>query len=120
MRVGHDSLSITEKRPLNRWDHDSIRPGPVGSVGDALTQVRLKHSNPDLPLRFQGWNSHANEPRFGSNVQDGQWLSHDDNGGPNFTIDTNWGGRRDFRTNVGWRWQDLRAVDRRVERELII
>lgn len=115
MSPGPLSLSIDAIRPLNRWDDSSIRPGVVGSVGDALVQVRYKHSNPDMPLRFDPSNSHRREPYLGSNVQDGQSISHCDKGGPNFTIDSNWGGRRGFKTSHGWYYQDVRAPDRRVE-----
>ena len=33
---------LLDRVQLNRWDKDSIRPGPVGSVGDVNLQVTLK------------------------------------------------------------------------------
>lgn len=68
-----------------------------------------------MPLRFDPSNSHAREPKGGSNVQDGQYLSYDDGGGGNSIIDSNWGGRRDFKINHGWYFQNMRGEDRRVE-----
>src|ERR1700722_5656040 len=115
MHGGPLSLSIPAIRPLNRWDHSAIRPGPVGPVGDALVQVPFKHSTPDWPIRWDPSNAHANEPRGGSNVQNGQLLSYNDDGGPNYTIDSNWGGRRRFERPHGWYHQDMRAPHRRVD-----
>jgi len=87
-----------------------IQPGSVGSVGDVLGSVRLKHSAPDLPLRFDPVFSGERESRIGSYVQDGM------NGGcPAYTKDSNWGGGRDFKTQYGWKKQDLRVEDRRFE-----
>ena len=37
-------MLVVPKYKLNRWDKDSIRPGPVGSVGDVNVQVKLKKS----------------------------------------------------------------------------
>ena len=108
-------LSRDARRPLNRWDYSSIRPGPVSSVGDVHLSARFKHSNPDLPIRWAPTTYGQREPFYGSNVTDGQWISYDSTGGPAATIDSNWGGRRDFRTNYGWTFQDARAEDRRVE-----
>lgn len=104
------SLSITAMRPLNRWDHSSIRPGPVGSVGDVLLQPRLKHSAPDLPLRFDPNFSHQNEVFLGSNVSDGQHRGYDGGGGPARTDDSNWENKK-FKTSHGWIYQDMRAPD---------
>lgn len=68
-----------------------------------------------MPIRWDEWTAHGNEPRNGSNVQSGAYTSHCSRGGPAFTIDSNWGGRRDFKTSHGWYYQDMRAPDRRVE-----
>ena len=71
------SLSIDAIRPLNRWDHSSIRPGVVGSVGDVVVTPRYKHSAPDLPLRFDPYFSGKRSVFLGSNVQNGTVASYD-------------------------------------------
>lgn len=109
------SLSIDAMRPLNRWDHSRIQPGAVGPVGDVNLQQRLKHSAPDLPLRFQKEFAGKNQVFLGSNVSDGQHVGYDSGGGPARTIDSNWGGRRRFKTRHGYIMQDLRAPDNMVE-----
>ena len=109
------SLSIDAMRPLNRWDHSRIQPGAVGSVGDVNLQQRLKHSYPDAPLRFEKDFAGKNEVFLGSNVSDGQHVGYDSGGGPARTIDSNWGGRRRFKTRHGYIMQDLRAPDNMVE-----
>lgn len=100
-------MSIAVKRPLHSFDNDSIRPGPVGSVGDVVGSIRLKHSAPELNLRFRKL-----DPSDGSNVQDGLKTSFTSNGLQARVIDSNWGGRRAFKTSHGWYLQDMRAEDR--------
>jgi len=107
-------LSLEARRPLNRWANEWIQPGPVASVGDANAQVRFKHSAPDLPLRYPTF-AHGEESYLGSNVTDGSHRSFQAAWGPPRAIDTNWGGHRDFKVARGWRMQDLRAPDKRVE-----
>lgn len=105
---------LSSDRPHNRWDYDSIRPGSVGSVGDVVMQVKLKHSAPDLPLRWDGWTYGKNESFLGSNVQDGD-SSGFTSGGRNATVlDTNWGYSDGFKTQRGWKFQDLREPDKLV------
>lgn len=108
----YNTLSIDEYRPLNRWDCSYIQPGNVGSVGEANVQVRLKHSAPDLPLRYDPLFSHKNEVANGSNVNDGSITSYTSDGGPARVVDSNWGGRRHFKVRHGWIIQDLRAPDK--------
>jgi hypothetical protein len=105
------SLSIDAIRPLNRWDHSRIQPGSVGSVGDVNLTPRLKHSSPNMPLRFDKSYSGKKERYLGSNVQNGSQKSFESGGGPARTIDSNWGGRRDFKTRQGYIFQDVRAPD---------
>lgn len=109
-------LSINAIKPLNRWDFDSIRPGVVGSVGDVNLQPKLKHSNPDMPLRWEKAFAKQNEPRLGSNVQDGYKKSYDSKGRQAKSTSGyfNLEGRR-FKTQRGWKWTDLRAPDTFVE-----
>lgn len=109
------SLSIDAIRPLNRWDHARIQPGSVGSVGDVNLTPRLKHSYPNLPLRFDKSFSGKKERYLGSNVQNGTQKSFDSGGGPARTIDSNWGGRRHFKTRHGYIFQDVRVPDDSVE-----
>jgi hypothetical protein len=105
------SLSIDVMKPLNRWDYSSIRPGSVGSVGDVNMTPRLKHSHPDMPLRFDRSFSGKNSVFLGSNVQNGTQKSYDSGGGPARTVDSNWGGRRRFQTRHGYIFQDIRTPD---------
>jgi len=105
------SLSIDAIRPLNRWDHSNIRPGAVGSVGDVNLTPRLKHSHPNMPLRFDKAFSGKNEIFLGSNISDGTHKGYDSGGGPARTIDSNWGGRRRFKTRHGYIFQDIRTPD---------
>ena len=92
----------------NTW---VISPGNVGSVGDVLTSVRLRQSAPGMKLRYDPTFSGANEPRSGSNVQDGFSYSYTSGGGPARTVDSNWVNKK-FKTAHGWVYQDLRAADR--------
>ena len=89
-----NSLSIDEYRPLNRWDNCFIQPGKVGSVGDVVMGVRLRHSAPDTPLRYDNFFSHANMIANGANVTDGQGEGYAGGGGPARVVYSNWGGRR--------------------------
>lgn len=92
---------------VDRVYHDNfhrISPGGVASVGDTVVSTRLKQSAPDLPMRTLAEDSGNNMPRFGSAADP-----------VGRTIDSNWGGRRDFKTAIGWVMQDLRLPDMRVE-----
>lgn len=109
------SLSSDAIRPMNRWNYDRIQPGAVGSVGDVNLQVRLKHSYPNLPLRFDKSFSGKNEVFLGSNVTDGSHENYDSGGGPARLIDSNWGGRRHFKYREGYIFQDMRAPDKSTE-----
>lgn len=106
------SLSIDAQRPMNRFDYDSIRPGVVGSVGDALSMVRLKHSYPDAEIRYEKAYDGNKGTYLGSNVQNGDIPSYQSKGYMARTVDSNWGGRRSFKTSRGWIWQDMRAPDK--------
>jgi len=106
------SLSIDQIRPLNRWNYSSIRPGVVGSVGDVNVTPKFKHSAPDLPIRYDPYFQGKNAVFLGSNVSDGSVAGYDSGGGPARTVDSNWGGRRNFKIQNGWIYQDLRAPDK--------
>lgn len=111
-----NTLSIDNVRHrLNVWNNHYISPGPVSSVGDVLLGVRLKHSMPSLPLRYDPVFSKGEEPRLGSNVTDGMVGNYITNAGPPTLLDTNWQGNRSFKVRHGWIYQDLRAVDRTIQ-----
>lgn len=108
----YDTLSIDEYRPLNRWDNSYIQPGNVGGVGETNLQVRLRHSAPDLPLRYDPLFSHKNMVANGSNINNGSITSYTSGGGPARVVDSNWGGRRHFKVRHGWIIQDIRGPDK--------
>lgn len=84
-----------------------ISPGVVGSVGDVLPSVRLRTSAYDMPMEFEASSSFGNAVYFGSNVQDGNSRSFESGGRNAATYDSNWSNRK-FKTNYGWKFQDLR------------
>jgi len=88
-----------------------LSPSNVGSVGDVLISEKLKSTMPG-EFRWEYQTSGALEPRFGANINNGTSLSFTSGGGPPRVFDTNWGGKRDMKTSVGWVTQDIRAVDR--------
>jgi hypothetical protein len=106
-------MLVVPKYKLNRWDKDSIRPGPVGSVGDVNVQVKLKKSSIDLRERYDPTFSGKNAPWSGSNVADGMWYGWT-SGGRSATVvskalpNVQTGGK----TNVGWVMQNITASDR--------
>lgn len=105
--------------PLNKWDKSSIRPGPVGSVGDVLTSVRIKQSSPDMPFAYQKTFSPVNDVYRGSNVQDGQWYSFSD-GGYNAQVKKRKLNKNgSFKSDVGWIHQDIVPTDRNTEPMLL-
>ena len=93
------------ERAQNNW---TIRPGPVGSVGDCNMQVKLKHNMPDSEIRYDHEFSGPNEKFYGSNVQDGAYGS----GGSARVIDRKLGSRPTHKTSVGWKFQNIIPVDR--------
>ncbi len=103
------------KRPLNLWNKYSIRPGVLGSVGDAMLQVRLKQSAPDMNPRYESWTAKEAEKYLGSNVQDGQSKSFSSHGGGAITKMGRMRYRNSFRTQQGWIHQDIKEVDRASE-----
>lgn len=103
---------LTEAYPLNRWDKDSIRPGPVGSVGDVNLQVKLKKSAPYLPNRYDARWSGGKEVWSGSNVSDGMWTGYTSGGRGAVTLTSPMGYRQGFKTAVGWIKEDLVPADR--------
>lgn len=104
-------LSISAIRPLNRID--TIRPGPVSSVGDVNMGEKLKSS---LPGNYRPGNNYGSQgPRVGSSSQDGAQVGYFSHGGSARVVDNTWNGKRGFRTEIGWFHQDLRAPDKLLE-----
>lgn len=106
-------IPIIEEQPLNSFERNVqfCSPGKVGSVGDVMIAEKLKSTFPG-EFRWDKKTSGQREPTYGSNVSDGTLVGYTSAGGPARTFDTNWGGRREMKTAVGWVNQDLRAEDR--------
>ena len=102
----------TIRAPVNVWNKDSIRPGPVGSVGDALVGVRLRQSAPDMEMRWDKNFSLKNTVYSGSNVSDGYSAGFTTGGGVARTLSTRWPKRQGFKSNVGWIKEDVVPLDR--------
>ena len=102
----------TYTAPVNVWNKDSIRPGPVGSVGDCLIGVRFKQSAPELAERWDGAFSGKNEVYFGSNVSDGYHAGFTSGGGVAKTLVKRMPYRQGFKTPVGWIKEDIVPTDR--------
>lgn len=102
------------KLPLNLWNKYSIRPGPVGTVGDVLGQVRFKQSAPDLAPRYDIMSSGQMEKYYGSNVQDGRVESFASKG-YNAKVNRRGLAFRGQKTAFGWIKQDIMEVDRTRE-----
>jgi len=101
--------------PINRWNKSWISPGPVGSVGDVLMSVRLKHNCPEAPIRWDPTFSGREEKFYGSNVQDGQKRGFSSAGGPAENMVYNWEVTRPLLTTKGFRYQDVRGPDKSSE-----
>jgi hypothetical protein len=102
----------TIRAPVNIWNKDSIRPGPVGSVGDALVGVRLRQSAPDMEMRWDKNFSLKNTVYSGSNVSDGYSAGFTTGGGVARTLSTRWPKRQGFKSAVGWIKEDVVPMDR--------
>lgn len=99
-------------RRINLHDKDSIRPGPVGSVGDVNLQVKLRKSAPDMVDRYYRMSHGKNEEKFGSNVSDGQYGGYSSGGMGAITLRKKMGYRTGFKSAVGWIKEDIVPTDR--------
>lgn len=97
--------------PLNKWNKSYISPGLVGSVGDVLISTKLKQSAPDMEPRYEYWNTGLNTIFYGSNVQDGYSESFTSNGMGSKTVSRPIYRYTGYKTNVGWRHQDIVPTD---------
>lgn len=113
--VVHDTLAITAYKKPNYANHCIISPGVVGPVGDVLMQTRLRQSTPGMPMRYDYLGGKGREPRMGANITDGMKRGFTDGGGLARVYDTNWQSGRQFKTQRGWIYQDLRKPDKRIE-----
>jgi hypothetical protein len=95
--------------PINRWNKDSIRPGPVGSVGDVNMEVQLRKSAPDMANRYDRTFSGKNEVWSGSNVSDGMYQGYTSGGRGAIVVDKKF---YETKANVGWMMQNIVPVDR--------
>ncbi len=104
------------KYPMNKWDKASIRPGPVGSVGDVLTSVRIKQSMPDMPFAYDKTFGPGSDVLRGSNVQDGRWESFVDGGYGPVLKKQKWSNNATgFKTATGWIAQNIIPEQRATE-----
>lgn len=104
---------------INQWDKDSFRPGPVGSVGEVITSVRLKQSAPDMAERFDPTFSGKNQPWSGSNVSDGSWTGWTSGGRSAVIVQRNFANNSNGnKTHVGWVMQNIVAPARTTEPKL--
>lgn len=101
-----------EIKVYNQWDKASIRPGVVGSVGDALGVVKLRTSAPDMDPRYDRIFSPSNEPFRGSNISDGTVAGFTSGGWVAKTLERPLPYRQGFKYNLGWIHEDLRPTDR--------
>lgn len=108
-------LQVKIKYPLNQWDKKSIRPGPVGSVGDCMTAVRIAQSTPDMAVKYSRTFSDKTEPLRGSNVQDGDWASFSSGGFGARVVRSKIRNGTSFKTPLGWYKQDVVTEQRLTE-----
>lgn len=105
--------TISAYKRLNQWDNSSIRPGPVGSIGDALGQIRFKHSFPDQGIRLDPQTRGNKQNRLGSNVSDGNYKSFSTAGrGDPYVSNSPWTSYRGCEVSHGLIFQDVRAPDK--------
>lgn len=107
------------KSPLNKWDKNSIRPGPVGSVGDALTSIRIKQSDPDADFAWNIKFGPNTSMLRGSNVQDGRWASFSDGGYNAQTKRKRLNPPGTFSTSIGWELQNIIPEPRELQPKLL-
>lgn len=92
---------------------DTISPGVVGSVGDALANIRLKESCPELPIRFE--QNVKTEKLMGTMVQNGSVKNYYGSLGPTTIYKGPFIKKRSWKTQNNYQWQDLKAAEKRYE-----
>lgn len=103
-------------RDTQRWNDYVMRPGNVGSVGEANVTAKLKTSCTDLPRRVDKTFAGEKSLALGSIVQNGSQPDSLDGGlGPR-TIDTNWDIPRPVVPICnGWVIENMQQPDKLVE-----
>lgn len=115
MRILHME-PIIGYRDTQRWNDYVMRPGNVGTVGDALTTPFLKTSCTDLPRRKEQTFAGKRSVLLGSVVQNGTLPDLLTGGLGARTVDANWDiRRRKVPIANGWRSQELDVPDVLVE-----
>lgn len=89
--------TLAKPKRLNQTE--SLRPGMVGSVGDALVCGQLAVSTPGMPVRF--------DPQFYDRPDTGSLLTPQP-----YVLDSAWNMGRSENTAYGIIQQDLRAPDK--------
>lgn len=111
--------TVSFQGPLNKWNKDSIRPGPVGTVGDVLTSVRIKQSYPDADFAWSKKFNPKNSMLRGSNVQDGRWVSFSDAGYNAQVKKKRLNKNGSFRTATGFVFQNIIPEARAMQPKLL-
>jgi hypothetical protein len=102
-------MYLVKPKALNRWDRDSIRPGPVGGVGEVNLQPKLRKSAPYLAERYDKTYSKQNEKFYGQNISDGQNYGFSSGGFGAQVIAEGWNTNSSMKTAYGWVHQDIRT-----------
>lgn len=104
-------LSPAGYRPLNRWNYDHIQPGEQHSVGDTQGYIRLKHSFPNAPLRYDKTFTGKSKLVGNANGDGGHANEFTHAKVPVNKEDSAFQEERHFQTAYGFYRQDLRAPD---------
>lgn len=93
----------------------TFRPGIVGSIGEVIVKTRGRQSTPFMPwVYLPYWRGHRAN-KLGSNVQDGDILGYDNQGGPANVTNRYWNGNRSFKHQYGWTFHDRQSIDKITE-----
>lgn len=92
---------------------ETISPGVVGSVGDALANIRLKESMPELPIRYAFGEKRMDA--MGSMVQDGSVKNYYGFLTPQVIDNGPFHSKRSFAAQNEQKWQDMKPAEKRYE-----
>lgn len=107
-------MSVTLLQNRNPDHITDFRPGPVSSVGDCNIQVKLKHSHPDMPMRYE--HADSDLKYIGTMTQDGTKGNFTSGGGPATVIKNGWRNTGfSQKIKIGREWQDVRPTDRYMD-----
>lgn len=68
-----------------------------------------------MPMRWSPLGAKGRESRLGANITDGMIRGYDNGGGLARVREDAWESRREFKTQRGWIYQDLRKPDTNIE-----